>query len=136
MKNTVRFIILFWFQICFQNLNRTKIMDFISSGWYLRRKTPSFQAINLSLVITSSFFRFNQNEIDILNPCQKCNRLVFLLFKNDDLKKKSIFAILICLFVTHLGILKKTVFYRYLLNRLSKFKMNYIFLISTKNLSE
>ena len=136
MKNTVRFIILFWFQICFQNLNRTKIMDFIFSGWYLRRKTPSFQAINLSLVITSSFFRFNQNEIDILNPCQKCNRLVFLLFKNDDLKKKSIFAILICLFVTHLGILKKTVFYRYLLNRLSKLKMNYIFLISTKNLSE
>ena len=62
-------------------------MDFISSGWYLRRKTPSFQAINLSLVITSYFFRFNQNEIDILNPCQKCNRLVFLLFKNDDLKK-------------------------------------------------
>ena len=136
MKNTVRFIILFWFQICFQNLNRTKIMDFIFSGWYLRRKTPSFQAINLSLVITSSFFRFNQNEIDILNPCQKCNRLVFLLFKNDDLKKKSIFAILICLFVTHLRILKKTVFYRYLLNRLSRFKMNYIFLISTKNLSE
>ncbi len=40
MKNTVRFIILFWFQICFQNLNRTKIMDFILSGWYLRRKTP------------------------------------------------------------------------------------------------
>ena len=62
-------------------------MDFILSGWYLRRKTPSFQAINLSLVITSSFFRFNQNEIDILNPCQKCNRLVFLLFKNDDLTK-------------------------------------------------
>ena len=62
-------------------------MDFISNGWYLRRKTPSFQAINLSLVITSSFFRFNQNEIDILNPCQKCNRLVFLLFKNDDFKK-------------------------------------------------
>ena len=62
-------------------------MDFIFSGWYLRRKTPSFQAINLSLVITSSFFRFNQNEIDILNPCQKCNRLVFLLFKNVDLKK-------------------------------------------------
>ena len=62
-------------------------MDFIFGGWYLRRKTPSFLAINLSLVITSSFFRFNQNEIDILNPCQKCNRLVFLLFKNNDLKK-------------------------------------------------
>ena len=62
-------------------------MDFIFSGWYLRRKTPSFQAINLSLVITSSFFRFNQNEIDILNPRKKFNRLVFLLFKNDDLKK-------------------------------------------------
>jgi len=61
-------------------------MDFIFGGWYLRRKNP-FLAINLSLVITSSFFRFNQNEIDILNPCQKCNRLVFLLFKNDDLKK-------------------------------------------------
>jgi hypothetical protein len=60
-------------------------MDFIFSGWYLRRKTPSFQAINLSLVITSSLFRFNQNEIDILR--KKFNRLVFLLFKNDDLKK-------------------------------------------------
>ena len=66
-------------------------MDFILSGWYLRRKTPSFQAINLSLVITSSFFRFNQNEIDILNPRKKFNRLVFLLFKNDDLKKIDFF---------------------------------------------
>ena len=82
-------------------------MDFIFGGWYLRRKIPSFLAINLSLVITSSFFRFNQNEIDILNPRKKFNRLVFLLFQNDDLKKKSIFAILICLFVTHLGILKE-----------------------------
>ena len=70
-------------------------MDFIFSGWYLRRKTPSFQAINLSLVITSSFFRFNQNEIDILNPRKKFNRLVFLLFQSDDLKKVSILAILI-----------------------------------------
>jgi hypothetical protein len=26
--------------ICFQNLNRTKIMDSILSGWYLRRKNP------------------------------------------------------------------------------------------------
>jgi hypothetical protein len=48
-------------------------MDFIFSGWYLRRKTPSFQAINLSLVVTSSFFQFNQNEIDILNPRKKFN---------------------------------------------------------------
>ncbi len=40
LKNTVRFIILFCFQICFQNLNRTKNMDFISSDWYLRRKKP------------------------------------------------------------------------------------------------
>ena len=40
MKNTVRFIILLWFQICFQNSNRTKIMDFILSSWYLRRKNP------------------------------------------------------------------------------------------------
>ncbi len=40
LKNTVLFIILFWFQICFQNLNQTKIMDFILSGWYLRRKNP------------------------------------------------------------------------------------------------
>ena len=61
-------------------------MDFIFSGWYLRRKTPSFQAINLSLVITSSFFRFNLNEIDIPYPRQKCIRLVFLLFQNDEYK--------------------------------------------------
>jgi hypothetical protein len=40
LKNTVRFIILLWFQICFQNSNRTKIMDFILSGWYLRKKNP------------------------------------------------------------------------------------------------
>jgi len=42
LKNKVRFIILFWFQICFQNINRTKNMDFILSGWYLRRKKPIF----------------------------------------------------------------------------------------------
>jgi len=62
-------------------------MDFIFSGWYLRRKAPSFLAINLFLVITSSFFRFNLNEIDILNPRKKFNRLLFLVFQNDDLKK-------------------------------------------------
>ena len=31
----------------------------------------SFIAIYLFLVITSSFFRFDQNEIDILNPRSK-----------------------------------------------------------------
>jgi hypothetical protein len=40
LKNTVWFIILFWFQICFQNLDRTKAINFILSGWYLRRKNP------------------------------------------------------------------------------------------------
>ncbi len=65
-------------------------MDFIFGGWYLRRKTPSFLAINLSLVITSSFFRFNQNEIDILNPRKKFNRLMFLLFQNDGLTKNKL----------------------------------------------
>jgi hypothetical protein len=38
----------------------------------------------------TSFFRFNQNEIDILNPRQKCNRLVFLLFQNDGLTKNKL----------------------------------------------
>jgi len=38
LKNTVLFIISFWFQICFQNLNRAKIMDFTLSGWNSRRK--------------------------------------------------------------------------------------------------
>ena len=50
----------------------------------------SFIAICLLLAITTSFFRFNQNEIDILNPRQKCNRLVFLLFQNDGLTKKKL----------------------------------------------
>jgi len=49
----------------------------------------SFIAIYLLLVITTSFLRFNQNEIDILDPRQKCNRLMFLLFQNDDLTKNS-----------------------------------------------
>jgi hypothetical protein len=48
----------------------------------------SFIAICLLLAITTSFFRFNQNEIDILN--QKCNRLVFLLFQNDGLTKNKL----------------------------------------------
>jgi len=43
LKSTVLFIISFWFQICFQNLNRAKTMDFALSGWNSRRKTPSFQ---------------------------------------------------------------------------------------------
>ena len=53
----------------------------------------SFIAICLLLVITTSYFRFNQNEIDILNPRQKCNRLVFLLFQNDDLTKNRFLPI-------------------------------------------
>jgi hypothetical protein len=48
----------------------------------------SFIAICLLLVIMTSFFRFNQNEIDIPYPRQKCIRLVFLLFQNDGLMEK------------------------------------------------
>jgi len=44
---------------------------------------------SIAIYLISSFFRFNQNEIDILNPRKKYNRLVFLLFQNDDLKKKD-----------------------------------------------
>ncbi len=35
----------------------------------------------------NDFFFSIQNEIDIIDPRQKYNRLVFLLFQNDDLTK-------------------------------------------------
>jgi hypothetical protein len=53
----------------------------------LMYELKSFIAIYIILATISSFFRFNQNEIDILNSRKKCNRLKFLLFQNNDLKK-------------------------------------------------
>jgi len=92
-----------------------------------------FLATKLHLIVTSSFFRFNQNKINILNPNKKCNRLVFFLFQNDDLKKVFIFDWLKKQHATfNYYIHKKYIFYlRKLYDQIAikKFPMNITFIV-------